>query len=53
MSTLHKVFLDVINGALRTELDVDACEEHEHFCVLVFRNGEKYLLTCPSLDDEK
>ena len=47
---LHKIFEALVASDFGNELNVSACEEHEHFIVLQFWDGRRHLLSCPFLE---
>ena len=47
---LAEVFDQVMASPLGGEINLDACQKTEHYVVLQFWNGVRYMLTCPFLE---
>ena len=48
---LDKIFDAIVSSDFSNELNLNACEKHEHFIVLQFWDGRRHILTCPFLDN--
>jgi hypothetical protein len=48
---LEKIFDAIMSSDFGSEINLSACEKHEHFIVLQFWDGRRHMLTCPFLDN--
>ena len=47
---LKKIFNELMASTMGGDINSDACEINEHYIVLHFWDGRRFLLTCPFLE---